>query len=157
MRVLAAVLAVLTVAAGWAWWSAESPAQHRDEALRAGQRSLAVFNTLDHRRVDEGLRRWLEESAGGLNEEFRRMSAESKDQIRQARTVTEGRVTDAALTELDGNAGTAKLIASVEVAVTPDGGPPATKRNRYQADLLRTPSGWKTTSLTPVPLSAPGP
>ena len=141
MRVLALILLVLLA-------SCAEP-QPREDALRAGQRALAVFNTLDHRNLDEGLRRWLDESTDGLHEEFRRID---KERIRRAATITEGRVTDAALLHLDDHA--AKLIAAVEVAVTPAEGTPVTKRGRYQADLRLTPTGWKASAVTPVPISA---
>ncbi|MCP3803861.1 hypothetical protein NLX83_31790 [Allokutzneria sp. A3M-2-11 16] len=140
MRVLIVVLLLL------AGCAAPEP---REDVLRAGQRALAVFNTLDHRNLGEGLRRWLDESTDGLHEEFRRID---KERIRRAATITEGRATDTALLHLDDR--TAKLIAAVEVTVTPADGAPVTKRGRYQADLRRTPAGWKASAVAPVPISA---
>ncbi|GAA3988218.1 hypothetical protein GCM10022247_03310 [Allokutzneria multivorans] len=141
MRGLAVVLLLLLA-------SCAAP-DSRGDALRAGQRALAVFNTLDHRNLDEGLRRWLDESTDGLHEEFLKID---KERIRRAATVTEGRATDVALLHVDER--TAKLIAAVEVKVTPTSGEPVTKRGRYQADLRRTPVGWKASAVAPVPISA---
>ncbi|SDM62407.1 hypothetical protein [Allokutzneria albata] len=141
MRTLAVILLLLL--AGCA-----AP-DSRGDVLRAGQRALAVFNTLDHRNLDEGLRRWLDESTDALHEEFRRID---KERIRQAATVTEGRVADIALLHMAED--TAKVIAAVEVVVTPTSGEPATKRGRYQADLRHTPVGWKASAVAPVPISA---
>jgi Mce-associated membrane protein len=68
---VAAVLAVLAagyaVWAGVSWWSATSSdsvafSRERDEVLRVGQVGIANFTTLDYKKVDEDLDRWLDSS-----------------------------------------------------------------------------------------------
>jgi Mce-associated membrane protein len=71
--------------------------------------------------------------------------------LKQSGTSTRGTVTDAAVTELDTRAGTAKLIATVQVRVTPATGTATTDRKRFEAGLSRTADGWKLTALTAVP------
>jgi Mce-associated membrane protein len=71
--------------------------------------------------------------------------------VKQSGTSTRGEVTAAAVTELDTRAGTAKLIATVEVHLTPPAGTPTTDRKRFEADLSRTGDGWKLSALTAVP------
>ncbi|QFZ23495.1 nuclear transport factor 2 family protein [Saccharothrix syringae] len=156
---VAAVLAVLAagyaVWAGVSWWSASSSesvafSRERDEVLRVGQVGIVNFTTLDYAKVDEGLDRWLDSSTGDLRSEVENGRENRKKQIQDARTSTTSRVLDAAVTELDARAGKAHLIAVVESTVTPEGGQPVKKVNRYQTDLTRTDAGWKLSALGPV-------
>lgn len=64
-------------------------------------------------------------------------------------------VTEAALTALDTRAGTAKLIATVRVDVTPrGGGAPSTDRKRLEAVLTRTAENtWRVAALSAVPVT----
>ncbi|WP_406629994.1 hypothetical protein [Amycolatopsis sp. WGS_07] len=157
---LAQVAAVLaTAAAGWTgytWWQAAhddgvTRAAVREDALRAGRSAIAGLTTLDYRQAAAGYQHWLDVSGGALRDELARDRQSSLDRIAQAKTVTTGKVTDAAVTEADAGAGTAKLLASVELLVTPDGQEAVTKRSRFQADLVRAPDGWHVTALGQVP------
>ncbi|RAY11025.1 hypothetical protein DPM19_32500 [Actinomadura craniellae] len=157
--VLIGLAALLLAWAGWSYWQAgnspEAESGHdRDLALSAGKQQIAALNSMDHARVDAGLRQWLNASTGPLHDQLRRDSAQSRQRILQARTSAEGSVTAAALTELDGRAGTAQVIASVEIRLTPQAGAPSVQRKRYEAGLSRTPGGWKLTSLTAIPAGA---
>ncbi|PSL54814.1 Mce-associated membrane protein [Saccharothrix carnea] len=156
---VAVALAVLAFGyalwAGVSWWSASSSdsvtfSREREEVLRVGQVGIANFTTLDYKKVDEDLDRWLESSTGELRGEIESGRDSRKKQIQDARTVTVSRVLDAAVTELDARAGKAHLIAVVETTVTPEGGQSVKKVNRYQTDLTRTDAGWKLSALGPV-------
>lgn len=160
MRIFAWLAAVLTtIAAGWSgftWWQAAhddgvARAVVREDALAAGRTAVAGLTTLDYRQAAPGYERWLELSGGALHDELAADRQGSLDRIAQAKTVTTGKVTDAAVTEVDTSAGTAKLIASVELVVAPEGADTVTKRNRFQADLTRGPGGWRVTGLGQVP------
>ncbi|MEU7783075.1 hypothetical protein [Amycolatopsis sp. NPDC049159] len=154
-----AAAVVATAAAGWSgftWWQAAhddgvARAVVREDALQAGRTAVAGLTTLDYHRAAPGYQRWLDLSGGALHDELAADRQGSLDRIAQAKTVTTGKVTDAAVTEVDTGAGTAKLIASVELVVAPDGGEAVTKRNRFQADLARGPDGWHVTGLGQVP------
>ena len=154
----AAVLA--TAVAGWSgysWWQAEhddgvARAVVREEALQAGRTAVVGLTTLDYRQAAAGYQHWLDVSGGALRDELSTDRAGSLERIAQAKTVTTGKVTDAAVTEVDTGAGTAKLIASVELVVTPEGGEAVTKHNRFQADLSRADGTWRVTSLGQVPV-----
>ncbi|GGP57853.1 hypothetical protein [Saccharothrix coeruleofusca] len=156
---VAAVLAVLAagyaVWAGVSWWGASSSdsvayARERDEVLRVGQVGIANFTTLDYREVDRDLDRWLDTSTGALRSEIESDRAVRAKQLADARTVTESRVLDAAVTELDDRAGRARVIAVVETSVMPEGGQSVKKVDRYQTELTRTDAGWKLSALGPV-------
>ena len=159
MTAFAAVLAVLTFGFaayfGVAWYAAansseSSFASARDEALRSGQVGITNFLTLDYRKVDEDLQRWLSSSTGELRAEIDKDKDARKKQLVDAKSVTTSKVLDAAVSELDDRAGTAELIAVVESTVTPDGGQKVTKINRYLTKLTRTDDGWKLSQLGPL-------
>ncbi|MFE0021219.1 hypothetical protein [Amycolatopsis sp. NPDC059021] len=158
----AAVLATLLAAwFGYAWWHAGhddgvARANVREDALAAGRQAVTALTTLDYRQAAQGYQHWLDLSGGALRDELAQDRQGSLDRIAQAKTVTTGRVVDAAVTEVDSGAGTAKVIASVELQVRPDGGEAVTKHNRFQADLNRTPDGWRVTALGQVPVSDVG-
>ncbi|MGW8063954.1 hypothetical protein ACVV2G_17170 [Streptomyces ziwulingensis] len=125
--------------------------RERDEALADGRERLTVLNTLDassRERARAGIREWRAASTGPLREELGGTVAEKGASAR-------GTVTEAALTALDTRAGTAKLIATVRVEVTPAGAKrPTTDRKRLEAVLARTgEGGWKVRALSAVPLA----
>ncbi|MEV5886445.1 hypothetical protein AB0L74_27690 [Streptomyces sp. NPDC052020] len=125
--------------------------RERDEALADGRDRLAVLHTLDassRERAREAIRAWRAASTGPLREELGRTRPEKGASAR-------GTVTEAALTALDTRAGTAKLIATVRVEVTPGGAErSATDRKRLEAVLARTGEDeWKIKALSAVPLA----
>jgi len=156
----AAVFVVALVCAGvfgasWVSASESGPTpymQARDSALAAGEQAVQNFNTLDYRHVDQGIRLWLQSSAGALHSEVLRGQASFEQQVRQARTVTTARVLDGALTTLNTRTGTADIIVALQITVVPATGAPVTKRSRLQGVLSRTPSGWRLTQIAQVPV-----
>ena len=151
----AVLLAVAFVAAAgfgvaWAVGGSTGLADQRDEALGAGRVEIANFNTLDHHNVNEGLDRWAQSSTGPLHDEVEKGRQANAKRITDAKASTKAIVLDSALTQFDPQAGKARMIAVVKVNVAPEGQPPAEKRSRYQADLVRTGDGWKLSSLGPV-------
>ncbi|GGS48180.1 MULTISPECIES: hypothetical protein [Actinokineospora] len=161
-RVLAmavfAVAVAFAVFGGVRWWTASADvdsdqAAMRDEALRSATAAVETFNTLDHRNVDEGLDRWLSAATGPLADELRATRDASRERIVKAGTATQGKVVDAAVTELDPADGTAAVIASVEVVVTPETGDAVTKRVRFTAQMTKTDRGWLLSGIAQVPTS----
>lgn len=163
-RVLVVAIVLLLGAtgfAGWAGWSWSRAAtddslqyaQARDAALTDGRENLAVLSSLDHRRVDEGLQRWLEVSTGPLHDRLADTSEEIKTTLREGRTVADGAVLDVGITELDEYAGTATMLAAVEITLSEEDTASAIRRNRFTAGLTRTEAGWKLSSLNQLPLN----
>lgn len=141
--------------AGWSWASAprtSGVAQRRDQVLRAGEQAVLNFNTLDYRTVGSGLRLWEQSSTGPLRAQVVAGQAGFAGQIRQAKTVTTARVLDAALTGLTSR--TATIIVAIQITVTPASGAPSTKQSRLEGQLTKTPSGWKLSALSQVPVQA---
>lgn len=157
---VAAAALVVAVAfagwSGWSWWTTGhnddvALARARDQVLRTGSQEIATLHTVDYRHVDAGLGRWLAATTGQLNSELHRDLAASRAQLTKQKAVTTGTVTAAAVTAVDRHAGTAQLIATVSTRVTTSGADPSTNRNRYQATLAQTPSGWKISTLIALP------
>lgn len=124
----------------------------RDTALAAGAQAMVNFNTLDYRNADAGLDAWEHSSTGDLRNQIRADREQSKKAIEGAKTVTEGTIVQAGLSNLDEKAGKAQIIAVVESVVTPDQGQPTTKRNRFLGDLALDGTEWKLASLQVVPI-----
>lgn len=161
-------IALVVVAAGfaawtgWSWYNARhsgsvAGARVRDEVLREGQQAVQNFNTLDYRRLDQGLNLWESSSTGTLHREIASGRTQFEQQIRQAKTVTSATVLEAALTSLDQQAGTANIIVALQITVKPSAGSPSTKQSRLEGTLQRTASGWKLSTLGQVPTGATAP
>ncbi|MER5296703.1 MULTISPECIES: hypothetical protein [Streptomyces] len=128
--------------------------RQRDQALTDGREGVAVLTTLDastRQRAEAGIRAWRAASTGPLRDALGRTPPKAGASAR-------GTVTEAAVTALDTRAGTAKLIATVSVEVTPAGTErPAIDRKRLEAVLTRTDAGeWKVRALNAVPLAGHG-
>ncbi|GAA3008853.1 nuclear transport factor 2 family protein [Streptomyces fulvorobeus] len=147
-------------AAGWgglSWYEAAHDdsaayAQVRDDALAAGEQAVQNMNTLDHRKVEEGLDSWEDSTTGDL----RRQLVEGRDafvkQIESAKTVSSATVLSGAVTELDDRAGRAAVMVALRVTVTAPKGEPAVKESRMLGQLTRTSGGWKLSALGQAPV-----
>jgi Mce-associated membrane protein len=143
---------------GWSYWQAGhggdlSVKQLRDQVLRSGQQEIADLNSVSGKQAGAGLRRWLDVTAGPLHTQLRRTEASYLRQISRAGSSARGTVTGAAVTQLNQQAGTAQIIASVQVQITPEVGATSTDINRYQAGMTRTAAGWKVSTLIAIPAS----
>jgi Mce-associated membrane protein len=157
--VLAAAAAVFAGWSGYSWYAAANASAvtygtARDEALTSGRTLVAELSSLDYHDVNGGLGRWLSASTGPLHDQLARTDETTKKTLAANATVATGRVLDAALSELDEHAGTAKMLASVEITMAKQGTAPAVKRNRFAAALSRTPDGWKLSALDQLPVGA---
>ncbi|MEU0132799.1 hypothetical protein ABZ172_01980 [Streptomyces sp. NPDC006296] len=162
----AAVLAAVLVCAlgGWSYAQARGDdtlarATARDEATADGRSALARLTSMDGTsaaRVGAGLAAWLDASTGPLHERLAGSRKKDAAELTEAGTTARGKVTDAALTALDTGAGTAVLIATVDVVVTPRTGAAGTERKRFEATLARTGGGWKIKALDAIPVGSGG-
>lgn len=160
----AVLLAAVLVCAlgGWSYADARgddslSYSKSRDAALAAGRSHLARLSSMDGTdaaRIDSGLDGWLRVTAGPLHDQLKSTRARDASDFRTAGSSARGTVTDAALTALDERGGTAELIATVDVLITPRTGGAGTERKRFEAALVRTGDGWKVEALTAIPVGA---
>ncbi|MFC4001974.1 hypothetical protein ACFS2C_18955 [Prauserella oleivorans] len=148
LMAVAALVAVLCCAGfGRQWWSAAEGdfgrrGAARDAAVRDGTHALTVLNTIDHRRAEPDVDEWLTVTTGQLQEDLKNDRDLHIDRARQGRTVATASVTQAALSDLDEPAGTARLLAVVRVEL---GGQP--KRSALVADLVRAGDTWKVSAV----------
>jgi Mce-associated membrane protein len=162
LRAGVAAVVVTAAFAGWSgytWYRAAHSATitygtARDDALASGRELVARLCTLDYHQLDQGLAQWLDASTGPLHDRLAQTDEATKKTLTQDATVSTGKVLDAGLSELDEHAGTAKLLASVEITAQKTGVAPATKRNRFAAGLTRTESGWKLSAFDELPVGA---
>ncbi|WP_299534692.1 hypothetical protein [uncultured Streptomyces sp.] len=160
--VMAAVALTLlaALAAGWGGWSwygashdeSASYALARDEALAAGEQAVQNMNTLDHRKLDEGLDSWEDSTTGDLHQQLVDGRDEFEKQIGTAKTSTTATVLSGAVTELDERAGQAGVMVALRITVTAPEGEPAVKESRLLGRLTRTDAGWKLSALGQAPV-----
>jgi Mce-associated membrane protein len=155
--VLVLVAAGFAVRFGYAWWNAGDDAstnyaQQRDVVKRVGVGAIKNFTTLDYTKPDEYFRNISSSTTGELHDELTRSRGKYRKGLVAARSRTEGAVLDSAVTSLDLNKGTAKMIAAVDATVTGGKRQPTTQRLWLQIELDRTGSIWKVSRL----LGAPG-
>lgn len=160
---IAAVALAATCAAwfGSSWLRAADSgtlrlAKARDQALQAGEQEIQNLNTLDYRTVHQGLTIWLASSTGRLHRYFAANQVAFTQDVIKTKAVTTARILDGALTELNMPAGTATIIAAVEITVTLPAGGPTIKTESEVGQLIRTPGGWKLSFLTIPPTGSPG-
>ncbi|MFB7540330.1 nuclear transport factor 2 family protein [Streptomyces zaomyceticus] len=164
IRPALAVALVLSLAAGasaaWAgrdWYAAAHDdsagyAVQRDEALAAGEQAVQNLNTLDHKRVEQGLDLWESSTTGELHKQLVEGREEFTGQVRAARTVTTARVLAGAVTELDDRAGRARLLVALRITVTTPDSKSTDKDSRMLGELTRTDGHWKLSALGQAPV-----
>jgi Mce-associated membrane protein len=151
-------LAVLAAGVGAVLWvlaatDADVQLAHtREIVLEAGSRALVDLNTIGPADAEAGLDRWERGATGPLLEDLQEKREQNLAAVRDAGTTTSARLLEAAVTEVDVERGTARVIAALEVTETA-GGQPAPKRTRLDADLERTPQGWKVAAVEVVGIS----
>ncbi|MFJ8863147.1 hypothetical protein ACIRD8_32560 [Streptomyces sp. NPDC102451] len=159
----ALLAAVLVCALGtWSYAQARGDgtlayAKSRDAALADGKRHLARLTSMDGRNaasVKSGIGAWLDASAGPLHDRLESSRKKDAAELTESGATARGKVTDAALTALDDRAGTAALIATVDVVVTPRTGKGGTERKRFEVTLTRTGDGWKVKALDALPVGS---
>ncbi|MFI8321442.1 nuclear transport factor 2 family protein [Streptomyces sp. NPDC085529] len=164
VRPALAVALALTLATGgfaaWAgqgWYAAAHDdsagyAAERDRALAAGEQAVQNLNTLDHRRVEQGLDLWESSTTGELHAQLVDGRDEFAGQVKAARTVTTARVLSGAVTELDDRAGRARLLVALRVTVTTPDAKSTEKDSRMLGELTRTDGQWKLSGLGQAPV-----
>ena len=162
----AAVALVVAAAAvaGWfgvAWFNAAnddslSYSRVRDEVNRVGVAAVVTMNTLDYKKVDDGLKDWESATTGALHDEVVKGKKTSRDAIVAAQSVTKATPLSSAVSELDDRAGQASILVALKVHVTVKGEEPTDKYMRLAAKLQRTDDGWKLYEIGRVAYLQPG-
>ena len=113
--------------------------------------NIETLNSLDYRKVDEGLKSWAEVTTGTLHDQLAEVSDDERKLLADQQKISSGSVMDAAMTDFDDNSAT--VIAAVESTVNDGADPeaePTVKRNRFSADLVKVGDEWLLESLEQV-------
>ena len=154
-----AVLALVAFAgAGWfgvSWYRAAhdkslGAGMERDAVLRDGEQAILTLNTLDYRRVQDGLTLWEQSSTGALLDQLRANRDAYARAITDSTTFSSAKLLDAAVASLDSRAGTAQVLAGVDVTSQLDKGDPGCAHRRVRMEMIRVGDVWKVGTLTPV-------
>jgi len=164
LTVAVALVVAAAAVAGWfgvAWVNAANDdsldySRVRDEVNRVGQNAIVTMNTLDYRKVDQGLKDWEAATTGALHDEVVKGKASSREAIVAAESVTKATVLSSAVSELDDRAGQASVLVALKVNVTVKGEEPKDKFMRLAGKLQRTDDGWKLYEIGQVPYLQPG-
>jgi Mce-associated membrane protein len=146
---VAAVLAVLAALfSGWSWWRAASDdsaarGRERDAVLAAAGPELVTLNTIDYRSAGADVDRWIAATTGQYGKDLSGDRQLQIDRASSARTVSTASLVQAAVTEIDVAAGSARLLAVLDVRVSTGGAPASPRLNRLTVDVARSGSGWK--------------
>jgi Mce-associated membrane protein len=163
--VVALLVVTALVAAGWfgvSWYRAahdESLARGtaRDAVLQDAQQAAINLNTLDYRRVQDGLSLWEQSATGSLLDEVRANRATYAQVITDSKTTTTARTLDGAVAELDERAGTARVLVGLDVTSQREQGDASCVRRRMQLEMRRAGTVWKVDKLAPVGAANPVP
>lgn len=155
---IAAIAVVAVAGVGWlgvSWYRAAhddslAVAMERDAVLRDAGRAILTLNTLDHRQVQEGLTLWEQSATGSLLEQLRSNRDTYARAITDSATVSSAEVLDVAVASLDARAGSAQVLAGVDVTSQLEKGDPGCAHRRVSMDMIRVGDGWKVATLTPV-------
>ena len=150
-RLLGALAVVAVLAAawfGWSWWSAAhddglARGRARDAVLAAASTELVALNTIDYRTGSADVDRWIAATTGQYGKDLTGDRQMQIDRATNTKTVSTASLVQAAVTELDPAAGTARLIAVLNVRVSTSGGPAAEKQARLTVDFARAGEEWK--------------
>ncbi|MBB4684942.1 hypothetical protein [Amycolatopsis jiangsuensis] len=146
------VLSVVGVLAaawfGWSWWQAAhddgfARGRDRDAVLAAAGTELVTLNTVDYHSGAADVDRWIAATTGQYGKD---LAGDRQLQIQRAtstKTVSTASLVQAAVTDLDPAAGTARLIAVLDVRVSTGGGAATAKQARLSVDFAREGEAWK--------------
>lgn len=155
---VAVVAVVAFAAAGWfgvSWYRAAHDkslalGMDRDAVLRDAQLATLTLNTLDYRRVQDGLTLWEQSAAGSLLTQLKANRVTYVKAITDSMTTSTAEVLDAAVAALDERSGTAQVFVGVDVTSQSEQGDPSCVHRRARLDMIRAGNAWKAGALDPV-------
>lgn len=162
LRVVTLVVTVIAVVAcsvaGWfgvSWYRVAHDksfalGMDRDAVLRDAQRATLTLNTLDYRRVQDGLTLWEQAASGSLLTLLRTNRDTYVRAITDSQTIISARVLDAAVASLDERSGIARVLVGVDVTSQSEQGDPSCTQRRVQLQMIRAGDAWKVGELAPV-------
>lgn len=152
-RLLAAVLALLTVVTGWAWWSdaqARREEMARAQMVAAGREGALALTTIDHNQADSDVQRILDSSTGAFRDDFAQRAESLKAAARTAQSTSVGTIREAGLESVDGD--TARVLVALTVMTSNRGAPEREPKSwRTRVTVVKTDDGFKVAGVEFVP------
>jgi Mce-associated membrane protein len=151
---LALVLALVLVVLVWqlstddadAAQGPQAQVQAREDVLRAAAQSALNLTSIDNEEFDEDVARVLEGATGVFRADFESRSKDLKQVLTENEVVSEGKIVETALVELDGDAATALVVvdSNVKNTAVPEG---RVNTYRMKLQLERRDGQWLTSQL----------
>lgn len=150
LLILAVIATVACAGLGWRWWAVAhsepaTTAAARDAAVKDGTRALEVLHTIDHRTAASDLDAWARATSGQLHGRLTGDRQRHIDRARAGETVATATVSRAALSELDADRGTARLLAVVSTDLAKQ-----QRRSTLIASLTRKDERWTVSDVQSV-------
>lgn len=152
--VLGTVAAVVAAAlVGWAGYRANDTRQlqmTRAELVETARQSAVNLTTIDYTTVDADIQRILDSSTGTFRDDFQQRSGPFADVVKQAKSTSEGTVTEAGLESQDGDQ--AQVLVTVSVQTSNDGAHEQQPREwRMRISVQKADGGTKVADVQFVP------
>lgn len=106
----------LTAWQGWEAYRLEQQQRSDGALLQAARQGVINLTTIDFNRVDADVARVLDSSTGSFRDDFAQRSQPFADVVKQAKSVSVGTVTEAALESSTGTHGQALVAVSVKTS-----------------------------------------
>ena len=137
-----------------AWLGRREMELRRDDALQqmylaAGKQVAVNLTTIDHRHVDDDIKRALDTSTGAYFDDFKQRSAAVVDSVKQQQSVSVGTVTEAGVESATDTSGV--VLVAVKVHTEVGSGPP--QRDRYwrvRLTMQKEGEGAKVSKVEPI-------
>jgi Mce-associated membrane protein len=126
--------------------SAVTPVPQDPALLKDASGAVDTLNTMDYRNVDSGLDAWLGATSGQLHAQMTQTTAMLKLQFANQHISMSGKILTIRVDAEDTAAGTARVSGTDDVRITSPGSD-KTNHDKFQAQLVRTNSGWKLTKF----------
>jgi Mce-associated membrane protein len=153
LAVLMVTLAAVGGLAGWLEYRAHQTRQseqQRELFLQIGRQAAVNLTTIDYTKVDADIQRVLDSSTGGFHDDFQKRSPAFADVVRQAKSKSEGTVTEAGFESVTDN--TAQVLVAVSVKTSNiDAQQQAPHNWRMRIGVQKVDDGEKVSSVGFVP------
>ena len=155
-RVAAFMLLASLVLAGLGSWFGYGEYQARQRQLEQaryvaiGRQAAANLTTINFNTVDADVTRILDSATGAFLDDFQKRAPDFIEVVKQAKSTSEGTVTEAGLESVDGEHGQVMVVVQVKTAI---GGAPSDtpRRWRMRIDVEKTGNDLKVANVEFVP------
>lgn len=148
-----ALVLALAALCGWLGYQANQARQEshvRALLVQVAKQAAVNLTTIDYRHAETDVQRIVDSATGSFREDFQNRSAPFIDVVKQAKSKSEGTVTEAGLEALTGQQG--QVLVSVTVTSTTNGEPEGQPRYwRMRITVTQQDGGAKVSSVDFVP------